>query len=78
MAEAKKKLIIQKLPTGQMYKIRYDKGGPIPAELRGKYNKIKYAEKAVKEYELSLAKPKRSYRKSKVKADDKNSTKPRD
>jgi len=78
MASASKKLIIQKLPTGQMYKIRYDKGGVIPAELSGRYNRIKHAEKAVADYELSLAKPKRSYRKSKVKANDENSTKPRD
>ncbi len=77
MKAANKKLVIYKLPTGQMYKIRYDKGGKLPTSLSGKFNKIKYAEKAVEDYEAALTVPKREYRKSKVRKDDKNSTKPR-
>ena len=72
-----KDLLIRRLPHGQMYEIVYEKGGTVPQILKGKFNKIKYAEKAIEAYKIEQAKPKREYRKSKVREDGKNSTKSR-
>ena len=58
------KLIIEKLPQGQLYKIRFTQGGNLPIELKGLYNKLKWAEKAIADYEAKKAKPKREYRKA--------------
>lgn len=73
----KRKLVVAKLPQGQMYKIQWEGGGELPASLTGRFNRIRHAEKAITDFEVLKAKPKREYRKSRVREDAKDSTKRR-
>ena len=59
-----KSLKVLKLPQGQMYRVIMEKGGSVPECLSGLYNKRKFIEKAILDYETARDAPKREYRKS--------------
>lgn len=56
------------------YVIQYDKGGSLPNELSGIYNRRKYAEEAIENYLKEKNKPKRSYRKSRSTTNGENTS----
>ena len=56
------------------YVIQYDKGGSLPKELSGIYNRRKYAEEAIENYLKEKNKPKRSYRKSRSTTNGENTS----